>query len=74
MFFSKIKRAQKNIENKLAKKLVMTLLVKNEDDIIEENIKFHLASGVDFIIATNNNSTDHTRDILLKYISRTWQA
>ncbi len=67
MFFSKIKRAKKNIENKLAKKLVMTLLVKNEDDVIEENIKFHLANGVDFIIATNNNSTDGTRNILLKY-------
>lgn len=65
--FSKINRAKKNIKKKLAKKLVMTLLVKNEDDVIEENIKFHLASGVDFIIATNNNSTDKTRDILLKY-------
>jgi len=65
--FSKIKKAQKNIENKLAKKLIMTLLVKNEEDVVEENIKFHLASGVDFIIATNNNSTDRTRDILLKY-------
>ena len=65
--FSKINRAKKNIKKKLAKKLVMTLLVKNEDDVIEENIKFHLASGVDFIIATNNNSTDKTRDIFLKY-------
>ncbi|MFM7557217.1 MAG: hypothetical protein ACKO46_01430 [Alphaproteobacteria bacterium] len=45
----------------------MTLLVKNEEDAFEENIKFHLASGVDFIIATNNNSTDRTCDILLKY-------
>lgn len=48
-------------------KLIMTFWVKNEEDIIEENILYHLNSGVDFIIATDNNSTDNTRDILLKY-------
>ena len=61
---------QKIIEKKLGRRLVMTLLVKNEDDIVDETIKFHLNSGVDFIIATNNNSTDKTRDILLKYQQR----
>ena len=48
-------------------KLVATLLVRDEIDIIEENIKFHLNMGVDFIIATDNGSVDGTRDILLKY-------
>jgi hypothetical protein len=62
--------SQKLIEKKLNRKLIMTLLVKNEDDIVDETIKFHLNSGVDFIIATNNNSTDNTRNILLKYQER----
>ncbi len=48
-------------------KIVMTLLCRNEEDIIEANIKFHLALGVDFIIATNNLSTDRTVEILEKY-------
>lgn len=45
----------------------MTLWIKNEDDIIDQNIQYHLNTGVDYIIATDNNSTDNTRDILLKY-------
>lgn len=48
-------------------KLVMTLLVRDEEDIIEECIKFHLSQGVDFIVATDNGSIDNTRNILLKY-------
>jgi hypothetical protein len=45
----------------------MTLLVRDEEDIIEKNIRFHLNHGVDFIIATDNGSVDGTRDILEKY-------
>ena len=48
-------------------KLIMTLLVRDEEDIIEKNIRFHLNHGVDFIIATDNGSVDGTRDILKKY-------
>jgi hypothetical protein len=48
-------------------KLVMTLLVRNEEDIIRYNIDFHLTKGVDFIIATDNGSTDGTLDILKEY-------
>ncbi len=48
-------------------KLIMTLFVKDEVDIIRYNIEFHLAHGVDFIIATDNASIDGTRDILLEY-------
>lgn len=55
------------MSSKLSKKLVMTLLVRDEQDIIEQCIKFHLAQGVDFIIATDNGSIDNTRNILLKY-------
>ncbi len=56
-----------NIYEKKQGKLIMTLLVRDEIDIIETNIKFHLAHGVDFIIATDNASIDGTRDILIKY-------
>lgn len=49
------------------KKLVMTLFVRDEADIIKQNIDFHLANGVDFILATDNNSKDGTRDILIDY-------
>jgi hypothetical protein len=49
------------------KKLIMTLLVRDEVDIIEKNIEFHLNQGVDFIIATDNGSIDGTREILQKY-------
>jgi hypothetical protein len=56
-----------DIKKKLNQKLVMTLLARNEEDIIEECIKFHLNHGVDFIIATDNGSIDNTRNIFLKY-------
>ena len=48
-------------------KLVMTLLVRDEERILRANIDFHLAQGVDFIIATDNLSVDGTRDILREY-------
>ena len=48
-------------------KLVMTLLVRDEQDILEANIDFHLHQGVDFIIATDNLSVDRTPAILERY-------
>ena len=38
-------------------KLFMTLLVKNEEGMLEENLQFHKAMGVDGFIITDNNST-----------------
>ena len=47
--------------------LVMTLLVRDEQDIIEENIKFHKSQGIDYFIVTDNKSVDNTPHILKKY-------
>src|SRR3990170_3346702 len=44
-----------------ADKLVMTLLVKNEEDIVIDNILYHYAHGVDHILVTDNGSHDGTR-------------
>ena len=41
-------------------KLVMTLLVRDEQDIVRENLDFHLAQGVDQVIVTDNGSEDAT--------------
>jgi hypothetical protein len=49
-------------------KLVMTLLVRDEADIIEEHLAFHLAAGVDFIVAADNGSTDGTTEILERFV------
>jgi len=48
-------------------KLVMTLLVRDEEDIVEANLDFHLNQGVDFIIVTDNGSEDSTRQMIEYY-------
>jgi hypothetical protein len=51
-------------------KLVMTLLVRNADDLISSNLDFHLRSGVDHVIVMDNLSTDRTESLLEPYRSR----
>jgi glycosyl transferase family 2 len=48
-------------------KLVMTLVVRNEADIIKANLDYHLANGVDFVIVTDHGSDDGTSEILCEY-------
>lgn len=53
-------------------RLIMTLLVKNEEAMIERNLQFHKQMGVDGFIVTDNNSSDGTMRILEKYKQKGW--
>lgn len=48
-------------------KIVMTLCVKNEADIIATNIEHHIEQGVSQFLITDNASTDNTIEIASKY-------
>ena len=45
-------------------KLVETLVVRDEADIVGTQIRYHLNAGVDFVIATDHESQDGTTEIL----------
>ena len=47
--------------------LVMTLLARDEADVVESWLSFHLNAGADFVVATDNRSQDGTTDILERY-------
>jgi hypothetical protein len=48
-------------------RLVMTLKVRDEADILEDNLRYHRALGVDFFVITDNGSVDGTSEVLDRY-------
>lgn len=51
-------------------KLVQTLVVRDEADIVGAQIDYHLNAGVDFVLATDHDSQDGTKEILESYERR----
>ncbi|MDQ6688613.1 MAG: glycosyltransferase family 2 protein [Actinomycetota bacterium] len=45
----------------------MTLLVRDEEDIVDATVRFHLDRGVDLVLVTDNLSLDRTRELLADY-------
>ncbi|MGL6279601.1 MAG: glycosyltransferase family 2 protein, partial [Gaiella sp.] len=45
-------------------KIVMTLLVRDEADVVRQHLSYHLNAGVDFVLVTDNGSVDGTADVL----------
>ena len=48
-------------------KIIATLLVRDEEDVIKQNIEHHINQGVSGFIITNNSSKDNTLEILSKF-------
>jgi Glycosyl transferase family 2 len=48
-------------------KLVMAMKVRDEGDVLEDNLRFHHALGVEHFIVTDNRSSDRTVEILDRY-------
>jgi Glycosyl transferase family 2 len=48
-------------------RLVETLVVRDEADIVDAQLAYHLNAGVDFVIATDHESGDGTTEILEAY-------
>lgn len=51
----------------LLPRIVMTLLVSHEADLVEANLAYHLARGVDFAVVTENRASPAVVEVILKY-------
>lgn len=50
-------------------KLVMSLVVRDDADVLDAQIAFHLNAGVDFVVATDHESADGSTEILERYVT-----
>jgi glycosyl transferase family 2 len=48
-------------------KIVQTLVVRDEVDVVGEQIEYHLNAGVDYVIASDHGSLDGTTEVLESY-------
>jgi hypothetical protein len=48
-------------------RIVLTLVVRDEADIVDQQLRYHLGAGIDFVIASDHRSTDGTTDILERH-------
>jgi hypothetical protein len=48
-------------------RVVMTLCVENDEEILDAHLAFHLRAGVDFVVATDLGSTDESVEVLRRY-------
>ena len=48
-------------------KVVLTLRTRDEADVVDAQIAFHLNAGVDYVVATDHRSQDGTVEILERY-------
>jgi hypothetical protein len=51
-------------------RLALTVVVRDEADIVGAQIAYHLAAGVDIVLATDHDSRDGTTEILEEYERR----
>jgi len=51
-------------------RLIMTLVVRDEGEILAANLDYHSAQGVEFAIVTDHGSSDATPEILRRYEDR----
>ena len=47
--------------------LALTLVVRDEEDVLPANLDYHLAQGVDVVLAIDHGSSDRTPEILSDY-------
>ncbi len=53
-------------------KLIMTLVVRDEEDILPLQLAYHRAQGVDFFLVLNHRSVDQTPEILQHFQDLGW--
>ena len=51
-------------------RLVMTLLVSHEDDLVDATLSYHLSRGVDFVVVIANKAPDAVLEVVQRYVDR----